>query len=384
MPHSFAFSDSSIDSNETENDVFDTNRNAVTPQYELTAGSHGWGPAIIYRIKENGDCSASCIPVCIPEHYEYRGEDLKNLNRIEYYCLVETRTLLSEKNSNKKGRKSSTQYKYGTGFRLQATHAQFLRSKQHIPVHTGQIPKPPRYPIPEPNAPSYPCWLEKANQFGAYYLAAFRAEEHNFDDENRDHDLQYDWDTFYKWFEELKHSNDFISKARVDMINSTINGLTTDNESKMLLSKYRQRARDVWNAQETLQGQQYRNANDRNEPNVVLDEVDDYINSANIKCYSGRQLRELMGITQYSDNMIGTLEKLTRDGLTRTTSLQTSDSPLYGTNNPNIEREIQIIAESIELEESNEEISSEESFIPSCRIRYYEISTKIFAVPEKH
>ena len=101
MSHSLEYSDSSIESNEVENEVFHQTRNTIPPQYELSASSRGWGPAIIYRVKENKDSNPTCIPICIPEHYEYRGEELRELNRIEYYCLIETRTLSSDKTDKK-------------------------------------------------------------------------------------------------------------------------------------------------------------------------------------------------------------------------------------------------------------------------------------------
>ena len=94
------------------------------------------------------------------------------------------------------GQKYSKQFKFGSGHKLEATHAQELRSKQAIPIHTGKIPKLPK--IYE-NSSEYNNWKKKADVFAAYFLTAFRPEEKKYDDYHRDNSLSYNWEAFEKW-----------------------------------------------------------------------------------------------------------------------------------------------------------------------------------------
>ena len=49
--------------------------------------SNNIGPATIYIVNE--DDKKTIIPVFFLEYYEYRGKDVRMLNRLEYYCLVQ-------------------------------------------------------------------------------------------------------------------------------------------------------------------------------------------------------------------------------------------------------------------------------------------------------
>ena len=201
-----------------------------------------WGSATIYHIKE-GD-STTPVTVYIPEHYELRGKDLKNLNRVEYYCLIHIKPI-REKNKNKPGRSSSKQFKFGKGHKLESTHAQEIRSKQAIPIHLGKVPSLPILKN-DFSKIEFEIWKKKANKFAAYFLTAFRPEDNNYDSNTYFNKLYYTWDDLESWIYTLENNKSFISTARLDMIYSTIYGMTTENTAKILLSKYRRRARDIW------------------------------------------------------------------------------------------------------------------------------------------
>lgn len=63
--------------------------NNIPQEFEFSTGLNAWGPATIYSIMEGSNTNPTLVPVYLPEHYEYRGYELRTLNRIEYYCLIE-------------------------------------------------------------------------------------------------------------------------------------------------------------------------------------------------------------------------------------------------------------------------------------------------------
>ena len=73
---------------------------------------------------------------------------------------------------------------------------------------------------------------KEADKFSIYVLTEFRAEENNFDSDTQYNDLNYDWDAFVSWITQLEKNNNFISHARLDMMYSTIYGMTTENNAK--------------------------------------------------------------------------------------------------------------------------------------------------------
>ena len=103
-----------------------------------------WGSITIYQIKENDDITP--VSVYFPENYEFRGKELRKLNRVEYYCLTHIKPIFKgNRNINKYQRTKAKQFKFSNIHKLEVTHAKEIRSKQSIPMHTKKIPNIPNF-----------------------------------------------------------------------------------------------------------------------------------------------------------------------------------------------------------------------------------------------
>ena len=137
--------DGIVDQNENDSD--DENSN-------IYASNNDWGYSKIYKIKERDDGKYTPVLVFVSENYEYRGESLAFMNRMEYYCLTHIdKATNDESNDNndensviKCGKKKSKQFRLGKGHKLEGAYCQKLLSKQKIGIHAGYFPRIP-YPF---------------------------------------------------------------------------------------------------------------------------------------------------------------------------------------------------------------------------------------------
>ena len=217
------------------------------------------------------------------------------------------------KNKNKPGRSSSKQFKFGKGHKLESTHAQEIRSKQAIPIHLGKVPSLPILKN-DFSKIEFEIWKKKANKFAAYFLTAFRPEDNNYDSNNYFNKLDYTWDALESWIDTLEKDKGFISTARLDMIYSTIYGMTTENTAKILLSKYRRRARDIWTDEDIASHNSLR-SNHKKDIYCANEAMDGLINSMEINYLSTKKLREGIAITKYSRSMTSTLKVMSKTNL---------------------------------------------------------------------
>ena len=135
---------------------------------------------------------------------------------MEYYCLTQIKPIFKgDGNINKCGRTKTKQFKFGKGHKLEATHAQEIRSKQAIPMHTGKVPKPPER-FDNKNEIEYANWKKRADKFAIYILTAFRAKENNFDAYTQGNVLHYNWDALVSWIKKLEEK--MISFLKQDLI----------------------------------------------------------------------------------------------------------------------------------------------------------------------
>ena len=193
----------------------------------------GLGNAPFYTIDNEG----KKLPVPNPIHYRHRGQDLKVLNRHEYYSLVKIQK--GSTGNNKRGRKPSKRFSFSIHHPLSSTHSQHLMSKHPVLVCSGRPPKHPGMPPREDKGGQIDEWEKNASVFARYYLCMFRPE-----DEGKVHD--YSWDAFVDFVEDLQASNAALCRFRLRAMQKHIQTNSSTYRFKRCLQLYRAKSRTVW------------------------------------------------------------------------------------------------------------------------------------------
>ena len=127
------------------------------------------------------------------------------MNQDEYAALIEIKKLKqndsgrpsdSSTTAPHQGRHSSRQFLFGNGHILQATHAQYLRSKQPTLIHCGRMPNAPGNEPTDPEARRR--WNKKANTFTAHMLVIHRPEIDLYE-RGQENILTYNWDSLQEF-----------------------------------------------------------------------------------------------------------------------------------------------------------------------------------------
>ena len=139
------------------------------------------------------------IPVPKVVHYNYRGSDLKDMNRIEYYSLVGIKIMKNNnvKKHHTKGRKQSKIFHFAKSHPLSETHCQYLLSKQTTPIFMGRLPTIPT--IPKHTKHFQAKELLAANRFSLFWLTVYRPELTAYNGPKNIKHLDYTWDAFVQW-----------------------------------------------------------------------------------------------------------------------------------------------------------------------------------------
>eukprot|EP00956_Cyclotella_meneghiniana_P034858 scaffold108916_cov39-Cyclotella_meneghiniana.AAC.1 len=152
-----------------------------SPQTKFLWSAYGSCP--LYTV----DDGKRIVPVPYPYLYANRGEQLKQLNRIEYYSVIsvqkdrkETSELQEPHLQYKGGRKKSKRYRFSSALEIHANHHQALRSRQCTPnFFRNTPPHPGKEPIVGVNdvtEADVKRWRKKADKFAEFYLMLFRPE----------------------------------------------------------------------------------------------------------------------------------------------------------------------------------------------------------------
>ena len=211
------------------------------------------------------------LPISYAKHYYFRGKEFCNYSRIEYSTLVDIkrakdvdieRAANAESNHDTSsnyhggGRNKSTPYSFDNLYEIYTTYFQQLRSKQPIPILTGQLPRHPSMPptdnslVDERNQ-----WQSEADKFAMYYLVAFRPEPDACNGNITS--LPYTWDAFCSWMESLEQSSFLIDKFRAAAVINYIYGLYSRNFHRDLIFAYRSRDCTLWTEAERLAADQF-------------------------------------------------------------------------------------------------------------------------------
>ncbi len=205
------------------------------------------------------------MPILYAKHYQYRGKQLRNMSRFEFYTLLEIKpvredTFTASENDTapkyQRGRNKSTVYRFHPKHDIFETYYLQLRSKQPIPILTGRIP--PHPPVPPPDASSTDeqnHWQSKANKFAMYCLVTFRSEPDAYDGTVTS--LPYTWDGFCSWMEGLEHSSLPVDQFRAKAVLNCIYGLYSKSFHRELIFAYRSRDCTPWTEIERRAAKQF-------------------------------------------------------------------------------------------------------------------------------
>jgi len=285
-------------------------RNESLPFYNSAYGSYP-----LYKGNDN-----QLIPVPYPLLYRCRGEELKELNRYEYFSSVEiirnkkvTATQHNTQNTNA-GRKESSHYLFSDDFPLYDSHHQIIRSKQCTLKLYANPPSPPGKP-PSEDSPDYKQWKKKADIYAKYLLILFRSEQTLYNQSITNH-LKYDWEAYVQFVDDLREGDNdktneqYLRNACIlREMSDLITGTKTTFYKRMILSHYRARNRTIWSEQQQAEGfAQYRHMK-QNIRTIDYDDIDNEIDdliASNI--LSDYQERQIMQRVAYSDQLIRQLK----------------------------------------------------------------------------
>ena len=245
-------SDDSYDSDTEANNPNNNDTSESIPINRFTADEYktrmqdflvGFGAVAIYELEESIQGSDPVrTPIPYVACYSHRGEKLKHLNRYEYASLIQIKKKTSDTQNQR-----STRFEFCSSFPLQRCYAQYFRAKQKTVIFNGKAPRHPG-PTPNPNSTQYQKWNSQADLFARYYLTAFRAEPACFLG-HQQNNYCYDWNTFQFWIQALQHDSSVLSKFRLTALYTRLQSLKSTFKNKVIINKYRGRARDTWSDQ---------------------------------------------------------------------------------------------------------------------------------------
>ncbi|KAL3924089.1 MAG: hypothetical protein SGARI_006097, partial [Bacillariaceae sp.] len=225
------------------------------PQNNLYAG-----PIKLYELREDPsdeDSDLIKVPVKLASYFANRGEQLRNLTRLEYAALIQIQKVKDPMTSTKR----KQNFPFAVNHILHPTHAQQLRAKQCTVI---VCTKPP----PHPGAPpedddeegrgsngtpggeadtisSRAKWKKKADAFAKYVLLLCRPEPCCYSDEHTN-TYTYDWESLTTWMSDMRNDTSMLSKFRLVSIFRRFCDLKCSVATGMMLSHYRRRGRDWW------------------------------------------------------------------------------------------------------------------------------------------
>ena len=264
-----------------------------TTLHDPTAILYELGYMENFVIKEQEKSYRTLFPQC--SLYANRGQRLKHLNRMEYSALIKFRQ------PSTTAVKRQEEFPFSDGFVLSGLAVQAILAKQKTPM---VIRKPPPHPGKRPNMNSdrYPTWLENANRYAEFFLTLF-CPEPDCCEKKHVNTYSYTYDALEEFVSELMHDNSIISKFRLTAMHTRMRGFVTSYRSKLILTKYRSRDRDMW-TKEQLQKWETRRAWEHAESklNQKLEEMAFRAEHHNLGTKKTNALRQKLARAQHLTN----------------------------------------------------------------------------------
>ena len=172
--------------------------------------------------------------------YRYRGEALKDLNRLEYYSLVQVKRRIKKESDGKRdGRTKAREFPFGQGLNEviggdgKGRWYQYMRSKQCTPQFFSS---PARHPGGKPSDPEQQmAWRMAADKFACDFLIMFRPEP-DLCKHGQCCSYEYNWEAFEEFVLELQTSDNAIDCSRLELIERMVHSWGVDEKKKEALS----------------------------------------------------------------------------------------------------------------------------------------------------
>ena len=250
-----------------------------------------------------------------PVFYRYRGEALKDLNRLEYYSLVQV-TRRDKENEGKRSRPKTKEFPFGCGLNEaiggdgRGRYFQYLRSKQCTPQFFSS---PPRHPGLKPSDPKQQmAWRMAADRFACDYLIMFRPEP-SLCKEGESCTYDYNWEAFEDYVLQLQVSDKHIDRSRLEQIERMVHSWGVDEGKKNVLSEWRGRRRTMWSAEDKeLASAEYRKFKKRK----FGDEDDGEIDCGGLggpsEQLTSRETKVATNMISHSNELLSELKRLHR------------------------------------------------------------------------
>lgn len=224
------------------------------PNSAMLTNAHHFSACPVYKVMRQDDTGKLEFFEIIPyaKQYRYRGKDLKDLSRLEYFCCVTVRKPKQEvqlEPGQTQRRQRNNSFKFDGTLKISESHMQILRSKQ---CTLKFIRNPPGHPGPKPDPDDkagLKSWKRKADKFAAFYLILLRPEDKLYG-KDQTFRYKYDWDAFVEFVEQIQNSDREIDVMRYETMVKIVHGWKTRPRHRIILAMHRQRARTIWTPDE--------------------------------------------------------------------------------------------------------------------------------------
>jgi hypothetical protein len=241
------FDDESSD-DETVAEPVQFKESPIAVPLNYVTGEYGQGRLIKTRSPEN------LYSIPYPAFYRYRGKALKDMNRLEYYSLVQVHRREKESGADgSEGRLKTKEFPFGRGIAEaiggpgSGRWYQYLRSKQTTPQF---FTSPSRHPGSQPSDPEQQtAWRMAADRFACDYLIMFRPEPDLYE-ECQSCTYEYNWEAFEEYVLQLRVSDKCIDRSRLEQMERMVHSWGVDEHKKDVLSRWRGRKRTMWTAED--------------------------------------------------------------------------------------------------------------------------------------
>jgi len=232
----FIASESDCSSDEEE----EIDPNTELPVYDLEDIQRGIGYLMPLSFK-NGKKDQDPVRMLIPKValYANRGYDLRELNLIEYFALIDKRPRTTTKNTQSK------HFEFPLSFVCASEYDQVLCMKQKTVIVVGKAPPYPGNRPRQIRGAQYDKWRREADEYARFYLTLFRPEVLCYDIVH-ENTYKYDWESLEAFVNALSTDKSILSKFRLMSMHTRMKGLYTPYDNKVFSGTYRNRSRDMW------------------------------------------------------------------------------------------------------------------------------------------
>ena len=160
--------------------------------------------------------------------------------------------------------------------------------------------------------------MEKsADEFAFYYLVLFRPELDLYE-VGQTNSYEYNWDALVHFICDLKKSNREVDALRYEIMDRMVHSWKTNRRNRLLLSKYRGRARTMWNREEIEEARTaFGSFSSHKEQHFQSEEMDEIVEQYLEAPLPDKQEREIMAHVSFTNDLVHTLDCSTCNNVDR-------------------------------------------------------------------